>query len=74
MIRVAMERSRATRLSFTCTIKFPASSVTTVTTPSTTKPSSARCWRTSSFPVIFRIVTVSPGLIIPMGNIRYSSL
>ena len=35
LIRFAMLLSRATRLSFTCMIKFPASFVTTVTTLST---------------------------------------
>ena len=61
-------RSRATRLSFTCKIRLPAISLTTVTVPSTTKPSSARCWRTSSLPVILRMVTVSPGLAIVIGT------
>ena len=35
----------------------------------TTKPSSARCCRTSSFPVILRITTVSPAFAIVKGII-----
>lgn len=45
--------SSARRLSLTCTIRLPAISLTTVTSLPTTKPSSARCRRTSSLPVIF---------------------
>ena len=67
MIRFAIVRSRATRLSFTCKIRLPPSSETTVTSLSTTNPSSARCWRIWSLPVIFRIVTVSPTLAIDNG-------
>ena len=54
-----MVLSSAIRLSFTCTIRFPPISLTTVTSLSTTKPSSARCWRTSSLPEILRTVTVA---------------
>ena len=74
MIRLAMALSSAMRLSFTWRIRLPPSSLTTVTSPSTTKPSSARCWRTSSLPVIFRMVTVSPCFAIVRGIIRVSSL
>ena len=59
--------SKAIRLSFTCRIRFPPILLTTVIVESTTKPSSARCWRTSSLPVIFRMVTVSPIAAIVKG-------
>ena len=70
MIRFAMVLSNATRLSFTCRIRLPASWLTTVTSLFTTNPSSARCYRTSSLPVILRIVTVSPGRAIVRGIIK----
>src|SRR5699024_1444027 len=70
MIRLAMPLSSATRLFFTCPIRLPAIALTTVTSVSTTKPISARCWRTSSFPVILRMVTGSPGVAIVSGIIR----
>ena len=43
------------------------SALTTVTVLSATKPSSARCCRTSSLPVTFRMTTVSPGFAIVSG-------
>ena len=69
MILFAMVLSSAMRLSFTCTIRFPPISLTTVTSLSTTNPSSARCWRTSSLPEILRMVAVSPAFAIVSGII-----
>ena len=74
IMRFAMVLSSAMRLSLTWMIRLPAISLTTVTSLSTTNPSSARCSRTSSLPVIFLMVTVSPAFAIVRGIIYSASL